>query len=78
MLLSDFWELLDAVFTPAYARTLARDFVLGEVGDRTCVQALADGVDPRDVWHALCDAMEVPAEMRDGGDRRRNVPPARR
>jgi len=74
MLLSDFWSLLDDVFGPAYSRTLARQLVLTDIGDRTAAAALDDGVPPRDVWHALCKAMDVPEAARDGGDRRRVIP----
>lgn len=77
MRLSEFWEVADAVFGPDYSRTLAREFSLTAMGDRTVVACLEDGAEPRDVWHAWCDAMEVPAEARDGGDRRRVVPPRR-
>ena len=74
---SEFWSLIHAVFGDAYARTLARDHALTALDSRTCVQALDEGVPPRDVWHALCDEMEIPPERRDGGDRRRVVPPRR-
>ncbi len=75
MRLSQFWALADDVFGAAYARTLAKDLVMADVGDRTAAQALEAGVPPRDVWHALCDAMDVPHERRDGGDRERLIPP---
>lgn len=77
MLLSEFYALLDDVFGVAYARTLAREFCLTELGDRTPARALEDGVAPRDVWHALCDAMEIDDARRAGGDRTRLVPPPR-
>lgn len=76
MRLSEFWELADAVFGEAYARTLTREIHLTSIGD-TPVGALEAGVAPRDVWHALCDEMQVPLEARDGNDRTRNVPPRR-
>jgi len=69
---SDFWELMDDVFGSSYARTLATDQVLGVLADRTAVQALADGVEPRTVWRALCDAMEVPEHRRWGSDQPRS------
>ena len=53
----EFWELVDEVFGDAYGRTLARDQVLTVLGDRTAAQAIDDGVEPRVVWHALCDAL---------------------
>jgi hypothetical protein len=77
MLISDFWILLDSVFGPSYARTLSRRLALTDLGDRTAAEALEAGVPPRDVWHALCDEMEVPESARDGGDRTRIIPPAR-
>jgi hypothetical protein len=77
MLISDFWILLDSVFGAASSRTLARRLVLTDLGDRTAMEALEAGVSPRDVWHALCDEMDVPESARDGGDRTRLVPPAR-
>ena len=77
MRLREFYALLDAVFGPEYARTLAREMALTDLDSRTAEQALEDGVDPRDVWHTLCDAMDVPASRRDGGDRTRLIPPPR-
>ncbi|WNM26255.1 DUF3046 domain-containing protein [Demequina capsici] len=78
MRLSEFWLLINDVFGETYAPTLAQDHALTALGSRTCVQALDDGIAPRDVWHALCDELDVPLDRRDGGDRRRVVPPRRR
>ncbi len=77
MRLREFYALLDAVFGPEYARTLARELVITGLDSRTADQALDDDVDPRDVWHALCDAMDIPPSRRDGGDRTRLIPPPR-
>ena len=63
---SAFWDLMDGEFGRAYARTLARDLVVGGLGDRTAAQALAAGEQPRTVWDAVCDAMEIPLERRWG------------
>ncbi len=68
MRLSVFWSLMDDEFGPAYSRTLARDHALLALGDRTADQALEAGVPARDVWEALCDAMDVPPERRFGKD----------
>jgi len=76
MRLSEFWELADSVFGPAYSRTLARQLWLTAFGS-TPAQALEAGVPPRDVWHAWCEEMQIPVEERDGRDRTRNVPPPR-
>jgi hypothetical protein len=63
---SEFWELVDGEFGSAHGRTLVRDHVLFELGNRTAEQALADGEPLRDVWFALCDALDVPESRRWG------------
>ncbi|WP_062465045.1 DUF3046 domain-containing protein [Demequina soli] len=77
MRLSELWSLADAVFGPAYSRTLARELALTGLDSLTPAQALEAGVPPRDVWHAWCEEMSVPLDRRDGGDDRRMVPPPR-
>lgn len=42
------------------------DLVLTSVAGRTSADALAAGVDPRDVWLALCEETDVPRERRYG------------
>lgn len=61
---SEFWQLSDEVFGPEYSRSLAADLVIGDLGGRTALQALDDGIPPRQVWDALCDAQDVPAGRR--------------
>jgi hypothetical protein len=68
--LSDFWRLMDDEFGAGYARSLARDHVLGALGNRTPAQALEAGIGPREVWLALCDDMDVPESRRLGKDHR--------
>jgi hypothetical protein len=70
MRMSDFWRLMDDEFGAAYARSLARDHVLGALGNRTPLQALDSGVPPREVWSAMCADMDVPAERRLGREAR--------
>ncbi|WP_258726724.1 DUF3046 domain-containing protein [Cellulomonas sp. NS3] len=72
----EFWQLVDEVLGSAHGRALARDLVLFELQGRTAVQALDDGEEPRNVWHALCDAMEIP-EGRRWGSAARQAPPRR-
>ncbi|HYO18656.1 MAG TPA: DUF3046 domain-containing protein [Dermatophilaceae bacterium] len=62
MRISDFWRLMDDEFGAAYARSLARDHVLGALGNRTPQQALESGTGPREAWLALCADMDVPPE----------------
>jgi hypothetical protein len=66
MRLSEFRIAVADEFGDGYGRVLVNDLVLGVLGGRTAAQALDAGLDPRDVWLALCDASDVPAERRYG------------
>jgi hypothetical protein len=46
--------------------SLLTDLVLADVGGRTPAEALRAGVDPREVWLALCAETDVPPERRYG------------
>lgn len=46
--------------------SLVADLALSGVGHRTAAQALADGVDPREIWLALCVETDVPIARRHG------------
>jgi len=62
MRMSDFWRLMGDEFGAAYAHSLARDHVLGALGNLTALQALESGTTPREAWLALCADMDVPKE----------------
>ena len=66
MRMSDFWHLMDDEFGAAYARSLARDHVLGALGNRSALEAIESGTKPREAWLALCIDMDVPVERRLG------------
>ena len=51
---------MDDEFGPGYAASLAHDQALDALGGRTAEEALGAGVPPREVWLALCDALDVP------------------
>ncbi|MCA4134647.1 DUF3046 domain-containing protein [Arthrobacter sp. M4] len=68
MRISDFWRLMDDEFGTGYSRVLAKSLVLTRVGGRTAQEALAAGVDAKDVWLAVCDIQDVPEERRLGRD----------
>jgi hypothetical protein len=68
--LSKFWTLMNDEFGESYAGSLARDHVVGALGNRTALQALEEGESPRTVWLALCDDMDVPESRRLGADHR--------
>lgn len=46
--------------------SLLTDLVLSACSGRTGVEALAAGVDPREVWLALCAETDVPQNRRYG------------
>ncbi|MEZ3159799.1 DUF3046 domain-containing protein [Microbacterium sp. BWT-B31] len=50
----------------AGAGAVRTDLALAAMGGRTAAEALAAGVAARDVWLAVCDEMDVPAERRYG------------
>ena len=64
MRLTVFWDKMRAQFGDAYAASVARDYVLSGLGGRTADQALAEGVEPKTVWRAVCEAFEVPEKSR--------------
>lgn len=63
MRLTDFWERMDEVFGPAYARSWAHDVVLPPLG-MTVDDAIAAGTDTKEVWRAVCATTEVPGVLR--------------
>ena len=63
---SEFRLAVQEEFGDAYGRSLLRDLVLPDLGNVTGDEALAAGARPRDVWFALCAAMDVPESRRYG------------
>jgi len=59
-----FWERMRAVFGETYADSVAKDQVIASLGDRTVNKALADGVDVKVVWRAVCETFDVPVSQR--------------
>jgi Protein of unknown function (DUF3046) len=62
--LTEFWARMKEQFGDAYAESLAKDYVLSDLGGRTVNQALADGEDAKVVWRAVCDTFNVPGSLR--------------
>ena len=62
--LTHFRRLMDDEFGAVRAGSIARDHVFGALGGRTVEQALEDGEEPRDVWRAVCEAVDAPASER--------------
>lgn len=55
---------MDEQFGAAYAQSVAKDYVLAGIGERTVAQALAEGEDVRVIWRAVCAAFPVPDRLR--------------
>ena len=64
MRLTEFWYRMNAQFGDVYAQSVAKDFVFDQLGGRTVERALADGVDAKVVWRAVCDTFKVPEAPR--------------
>ncbi|MBB2990166.1 hypothetical protein FHR72_001634 [Mycolicibacterium iranicum] len=63
MRLTEFHELVEGQFGAVRASSLLVDHVLTSVGGRTAAQAIEDGVEPREVWRALCADFDVPRDQ---------------
>lgn len=62
---TEFWERLDlAMGVPALARQWARSTVLSPLGERTVEEALAAGVDPKEVWAVVWAELRLPERER--------------
>jgi hypothetical protein len=61
--LTEFNDRVVLRFGTAYGASVLVDHVLSDFGGRTAAQAIEDGVDPRDVWRALCVDFDVPREQ---------------
>ena len=64
MRLTEFWARMKEQFGDVYAESLAKDYVLSNLGGRTVNEALADGEDAKVVWRAVCDTFNVPDRLR--------------
>ena len=61
---TEFWARMEAALGASYARVWARQQVLGGLDGRTVDEALADGVQPKVVWRAVCEALALPESQR--------------
>jgi hypothetical protein len=62
--MTEFWRRMNAQFGDRYAESWARDQVLRELGGRTVHEALSQGEAAKDVWRAVCVALELPPSAR--------------
>jgi hypothetical protein len=61
---TEFWERMEQALGPSYARTWARQHVLGDLGERTVVESLEAGEPPKTVWRAVWAELGLPARER--------------
>jgi hypothetical protein len=59
-----FWQRMNEQFGEAYAASVAKDYVIAELGGRTIEQAFADGDSAKSVWAAVCATFDVPEKLR--------------
>ena len=64
MRLTEFWTRMNDHFGTGYADSFARDHVMTELDGRTVHQALDAGWEAKDVWRAVCVAVDLPASAR--------------
>ncbi|QKW34898.1 DUF3046 domain-containing protein [Actinomadura sp. NAK00032] len=64
MRLTVFWDRMNQQFGESYAQSVAKDYVLAELGGRTIEQALADGESAKRVWQAVVATFDVPSILR--------------
>lgn len=64
MRLTEFWERMEGRFGASYADSVARDQMIGRLGNRTVHEALAAGESAKDVWRAVCEHFEIPLKDR--------------
>jgi Protein of unknown function (DUF3046) len=62
MRLTEFWRRMEERFGTAYARSVAADYRLPMLGS-TVDEALAAGVEAKEVWRAVCAEFEMPASL---------------
>ena len=55
--------LMEDEFGPR-AAALSHDHVFADLGGRTVEEALRAGIEPREIWRAVCEAYDVPAGRR--------------
>ena len=61
---SEFWERMEHALGATYARSWAGDQVIDGLGHRTVLEALAGGEQPKVVWRAVWQRLELPPSQR--------------
>ncbi|OBH02256.1 MULTISPECIES: DUF3046 domain-containing protein [unclassified Mycobacterium] len=61
--LTEFNERVVLRFGATYGPSVLEDHVLSGLDGRTAAQAIEEGIEPRDVWRALCADFDVPRDQ---------------
>lgn len=61
---TELWTRLRALLGETYAPVWADSVVHADLGGRTVIQALADGLAVRRIWLAACTNLDVPESQR--------------
>lgn len=61
--LTEFWRRMNSRFGAAYASSVAADYRLPMLGS-TIQEALAAGVETKEIWRAVCAEFEMPGSLR--------------
>ena len=61
--MTEFHVLVEGQFGEMRGASLLVDHVLTSLGGRTATQAIEAGIDPREVWRALCADFDVPRDQ---------------
>ena len=61
---TEFWTRMEQALGSGYARSWADQQVITELGGRTVNEALAAGEQPKQVWQAVWERLELPASER--------------
>jgi hypothetical protein len=64
---TEFWARMEAALGPRAARVWADQQVLTDLGGKTVVEALDEGMSPKAVWAAVWSALELPPVDRCAG-----------
>ncbi len=60
----ELWRRLGDALGPAYAHVWAAQMVHADLGGRTVVEALAEGVPCKRIWRSVWTMLELPASER--------------
>lgn len=63
MRLTEFNDRVVLRFGATYGSSVLVDHVLTALGGRTAAQAIDEGIEPREVWRALCADFDVPRDQ---------------